>query len=183
MLRGAEAVLVPDTFLGHPVLRKERRKKGYRIKEIDGRIRIERTRREARLLHKAKLAGVSCPIVYEVGADYIVIGRVKGRKLPADAGMLREAGGILGRLHSAGIIHGDFTPYNIIVDSSGKLHVIDFGLGFFSRRTEDFADDVITMLRSIRASGPFLEGYRGEFGDSGRVLEKIEEIGKRARYR
>ena len=88
-MKGAEAVLVSDTFLGHSVVRKERREKEYRISEIDNKIRFERTRREARLLHKAKLAGVLCPVVYEVGIDYIVLGRITGKKLP-DGGVAAD---------------------------------------------------------------------------------------------
>jgi len=180
-MRGAEAVLVPAKFLGEDVLRKERRKKGYRIKEIDKEIRMGRTRREARLLHKAKLAGVSCPTVFEVGLDYIVIERLKGKKLSEGKKELEKAGVVLGKLHSAGILHGDFTPYNIIVNSAG-LHVIDFGLGSFSKKVEGQADDLITMLRGIGGKEHFLRGYR-KFSGAKEVLARMEKIEKRARYR
>ncbi|MCP4648238.1 MAG: Kae1-associated serine/threonine protein kinase [bacterium] len=180
-MRGAEAVLVPAKFLGEDVLRKERRKKGYRINEIDKGIRLGRTRREARLLHKAKLAGVSCPTVFEVGLDYIVIERLKGRKLSEGKKELEKAGEVLGKLHSAGILHGDFTPYNILVNSSG-LHVIDFGLGSFSKKVEGRADDVITMLRGIEGKVHFLKGYK-KFSGAKEVLARMEKIEKRARYR
>jgi len=180
-MRGAEAVLVPAKFLGEDALRKERRKKGYRINEIDEKIRLGRTRREARLLHKAKIAGVSCPTVFEVGSDYIVIGRIKGRKLSEDKTELEKAGELLGKLHSSGILHGDFTPYNIIVNSSG-LHVIDFGLGSFSKKVEGRADDVITMLRGIRGKGHFLKGY-WKFPGAKEVIARIGKIEARARYR
>ncbi|MBN2122234.1 Kae1-associated serine/threonine protein kinase [Candidatus Micrarchaeota archaeon] len=186
-MRGAEAELVEVEFLGHACFRKERRKKGYRIAEIDSEIRLGRTRREARLLHKAKSLGVLCPVVYAVGADYIVIGKVLGRKLSDSASEVMGAGRILGKLHSGGIVHGDFTSYNLIVDGAGKIHVIDFGLGFSSRKVEDFADDVITMVRSLGgaespAGKKFLEGYSAEFAGSKSVLKKIGEIEARARY-
>ncbi len=180
-MKGAEAVIVPVEFLGKKMLKKERRRKAYRIKEIDLEIRLGRTRREARLLHKAKLAGVSCPTVYEVGRDYLVLEWIKGKKLPEKDKELEKAGEILGELHSAGIMHGDFTPYNLIVNSRG-MHVIDFGLGSFSRKIEGQADDVITMLRGIREKKHFLAGYR-KFPGSGEVLKRIEKIEGRARYR
>ena len=180
-MKGAEAVLVPAKFLGEDVLRKERREKRYRIKEIDEKMRLGRTRREARLLHKAKFAGVSCPTVFEVGLDYIVIERIRGRKLSEKKTELEKAGEILGKLHSAGILHGDFTPYNIIVNSAG-LHLIDFGLGSFSKKVEGMADDVITMLRGIGGKEHFLKGYR-KFSGAREVLARIEKIEKRARYR
>jgi len=59
--------------------------------------------------------------------------------------------------------------------------VIDFGLGFFSGRTEDKADDLLTMLRAIEGREAFLSGYR-ECRDYGAVLRKKEEIEKRVRY-
>jgi Kae1-associated kinase Bud32 len=186
-MRGAEAVLVEVEFLGHSCVRKERREKKYRIAEIDSEIRMGRTRREARLLHKAKSCGVSCPTVYEVGEDYIVIGKISGRKLSAGGREVSGAGKILGKLHSGGIVHGDFTPYNLIVDGKGRIHVIDFGLGFFSRKVEDLADDVITMVRALGGAGSeggkvFLDGYGKEFGGSRGVLKKMREIEGRARY-
>jgi len=181
MLRGAEAVLVPCSFLGHSALRKERREKSYRIKEIDSELRLGRTRREARLLHKAKEAGVSCPTVYAVGENCIVIDRLLGGKLKENPAQLRKAGEMLAKLHSAGIIHGDFTPYNIIVNSSG-LHVIDFGLGFISYKLEDQADDVLNMLRGIKGRKYFLEGY-SEFSGAKQVLKRIGQIEARMRYR
>ncbi len=181
MMRGAEATLVPCSFLGHPALCKERRRKNYRIGGIDSELRLGRTRREARLLHKAKGAGVSCPAVYAVGEDYIVIERFAGGKLKENPAQLRKAGEMLAALHSAGIIHGDFTPYNIISNSSG-LHVIDFGLGFVSYKLEDQADDVLNMLRGIKGRKQFLEGY-SNFEGAKHVLRRIEVIEGRMRYK
>ena len=182
-MKGAEAVLVPVEFLGKKMLRKERREKGYRIPEIDQGIRLGRTRREARLLHKAKGAGVGCPTVYSVGKDYIVMELVEGRKLSEKKGELEKAGEILGKLHSAGIVHGDFTPYNMIVGRKG-ITVIDFGLGSFSKKTEDRADDVITMLRGLGEKGKmhFLRGY-GKFSGANEVFSRMGKIEQRARYR
>ena len=180
-MRGAEAVIIPVEFLGRNLLKKERVKKTYRIKEIDTELRVGRTRREARLLHKAKLAGVKCPTVYEVGIDYLIMDKISGRKLRGDSEELKEAGEVLGALHAAGIIHGDFTPYNIIVNSSG-IFVIDFGLGSFSKKVESQADDVITMLRGIEGKKQFIAGYK-KFSGSREVLKRIEKIESRARYR
>jgi N6-L-threonylcarbamoyladenine synthase/protein kinase Bud32 len=106
--------------------------------------------------------------------------RIKGRRLGEKPKELEEAGKALAKLHDSGIIHGDFTPYNIIINSEG-LHIIDFGLGFFSSRTEDKADDLITMLRAIENGDAFLSGYR-KCRDFRAVMRKKEEIEKRARY-
>ena len=181
MMRGAEAIITPVTFLGKKLLKKTRGKKEYRISEIDLKLRIERTRREARLLHKAKLAGVLCPTVYEVGRDYIVMDKLYGKKLSESADELEIAGEILGKLHAGGIIHGDFNPHNIIVNPEG-MYIIDFGLGFFSKKTEARSDDVISMLRGIGGKKYFLNGYK-KFKESSEVLTRIKHIENRARYR
>lgn len=179
-MRGAEAVLSFVSFLGKRMVRKHRKEKAYRMPALDLKIRAERTRREARLLHKAKLAGVSCPTVYAVDEHSITMTYIPGRKLRESEKELKEAGRALACLHNAGIIHGDFTPYNIIVNKEG-LHVIDFGLGFFSSRIEDRADDLITMLRGIEGKEVFLSGYRA-CRDYDAVLRKKTEIERRARY-
>ncbi|MBD3389359.1 Kae1-associated serine/threonine protein kinase [Candidatus Micrarchaeota archaeon] len=180
-MKGAEAVVLETEFLGRKMLKKERRKKGYRIKELDKRIREGRTRREARLLHKAKKGGVSCPVVYEVGKDYIVMSRMGGKKPEENGEEMEKAGKLLAKLHSAGILHGDFTPYNLLVEK-GELHAIDFGLGSFSRKTEGRADDMLTMLRAIKSGEAFIAGYR-EFPEAEQVIKKVGEIENRARYR
>ncbi|MEW5996936.1 MAG: KEOPS complex kinase/ATPase Bud32 [Candidatus Micrarchaeota archaeon] len=179
-MRGAEAVLSFVDFLGEKMVRKHRKEKAYRAPELDLRLRRERTRREARLLHKAKLAGVPAPVVYSVDEYSITMTYVQGRKLEENPEELEEAGRLLASLHDAGIIHGDFTPYNIVVNKEG-LHVIDFGLGFSSSRIEDKADDIITMLRGIEGKQHFLEGYSA-CRDFEAVLRRKEQIEKRARY-
>lgn len=35
---------------------------------------------------------------------------------------------VVGRLHAAGVIHGDVKPHNVVVDVLGQINVIDFGL-------------------------------------------------------
>lgn len=90
-----------------------------------------------------------------------------------------EAGRILARLHEADIIHGDYTPANLIKDD--RIHVIDFGLGFISSDIEDKAVDVFTMLRAIDEKDAFLEGYTA-YGKAGSVLKRLKKVEKRVRY-
>ncbi|MCK4319226.1 Kae1-associated serine/threonine protein kinase [Candidatus Micrarchaeota archaeon] len=179
-MRGAEAVLRYENFLGRKIVVKERISKGYRIKELDEKIRTERTRREARLLHKAKQAGVSAPVVYKVDKYSLYITRIYGRRLKDDKKELKKAGEILALLHLNDIIHGDFTPNNALV-SKGKIYIIDFGLGFFSKRIEDKADDIIVMLKGIENKNAFLKGY-SKYKEYSKVIRKMKEILSRARY-
>jgi len=184
-MRGAEAVLRRSALLGRDVVVKERIKKTYRASEIDSRLRRERTRAEARLLHRAKLAGVDCPAVLEVEEFALTMDFIHGSHPGMDPGKSACAGVMLASLHSAGIIHGDFTPINLM-ESGGRLYVIDFGLGFFSNDIEDKAVDVFTMMKALdrKAGEAFLKGYCRKTGEKKAegVLRRLKEVEKRVRY-
>jgi len=199
-MRGAEAIVRKGRLLGRDVVIKERIKKKYRIKELDQKLRKERTRAEARLLHKAKVAGVLCPVVLEVEEYRLTMSFIDGeRPRPTTNGTefhgplngssfnrtqdSKHAGQMLATLHNADIIHGDFTPANLI-KSKKKLFVIDFGLGFFSSDIEDKAIDVYTMLKAIdeKAGAAFVEGYKTQNPKHKTVLKRVEQVRKRVRY-
>ncbi len=133
--QGAEAKIYEASFeevFGVPPLLKERVivkhriPKRYRIKEIDVKLRKERTVREARILHRAKEFGVNCPPhVYEVdlGDMKLVMEYIEGQRLkellesvPMEERLelCREVGRQIGKLHKAGIVHGDLTTSNMI---------------------------------------------------------------------
>jgi len=197
-MMGAEAIVTKAELLKRHVVIKERIRKDYRIAELDERLRRERTRAEARLLHKAKLAGVDCPTVLEVDDFSITMTLIDGERPRPETQDARRAGEMLALLHSADIIHGDFTPANLIL-SGRKLYVIDFGLGFLSKDIEDKAIDVYTMLKALdeRCGGAFVEGYCAEYlklGTGNRtpnpkhkttadtILRRVEDVKKRVRY-
>lgn len=202
-LEGAEAVLAPISFAGFDALDKIRPQKPYRPQSLDLKIRSMRTRAEARLLHKAKSAQVPCPLVLAVGPYDIIIEKKKGKTLNRIESKKilpstwKLAGEYLAMLHSAGIVHGDYTPANIMMieksekkeeskkDNANKasLCIIDFGLGFNTHDIEDFAVDVLTMKKALKekaAQKAFLQGYESK-GDW-RVLRQMKEVEKRARY-
>jgi len=119
-LRGAEAVLSRISVIGRAAVVKSRIAKTYRVKELDAKLRSERTRSEARLLHKAKLAGVDCPIVLEVGEFDLSMTFVDGERPEMTEKQCSESGAILAKLHSNDIIHGDYTPANLIASGNKK---------------------------------------------------------------
>ena len=178
-MRGAEAVLSETEIIGKKGLVKTRIEKKYRLREIDGKLRRERTRSEARLLHKAKLAGIRCPTVLQVKDFEIVISFIDGNRPGMDESECREAGEILAKLHEADIIHGDYTPANLITD--GNLSAIDFGLGFISKDIEDKAVDVFTMVRAVEGKEAFLDGYRS-YSKSDSVVKRLKKVEQRVRY-
>lgn len=182
-MRGAEAILKRKTLLARRCLVKSRVPKGYRLKALDLRLRAERTRSEARLLHKAKIAGVLCPIVLDVDGFGMTLTLIRGKRPKMDAEEAHEAGGILAALHGADIIHGDYTPANLIKARNG-IHVIDFGLGFISKDIEDRAVDVFTMLRALsskEAREAFAAGYMA-YPKAKSVLARTKDVEKRVRY-
>jgi|SRR3989338_7944400 len=204
-MKGAEAVLRKVSFLGIPAVEKLRIGKKYRVKELDRRIRAGRTKREARLLSRAKDAGVLCPVVYQVGEFSIRMKYLKGRMLHHELqrreirqGEISEAAGILVKLHSVDVVHGDFTPANLML-TTGGMAVIDFGLGGISNDKEDKATDIVMMKKSLgtfsevernsskmkKALGScgskFVEAY-SKSGGMKAVVRMVSEIEKRARY-
>ncbi|MEM1657691.1 MAG: KEOPS complex kinase/ATPase Bud32 [Candidatus Jordarchaeales archaeon] len=185
------------------VVVKERRPKSYRVKDLDVGLRKQRVFREARLLHSAKKVGVPTPTVYLVDPEStsIVMDRIEGvtlsdlireRKLSREelTELLRKVGVLIGRLHKGGIVHGDLTTSNMIV-SDGKVFLIDFGLGDFSKNIEDLGVDLHLMKRAMESShydvfeegfNAVLEGYREAFEGANEVIEKMFEIERRGRY-
>jgi len=179
-IRGAEAVVSKTTFLGNPAVLKNRIAKTYREKHLDELLRKRRTRAEARLLHKAKKAGVPCPTVFYIDEFSITMSFLEGKRPAMNIHESEMAGNCLAKLHDNGIIHGDYTPANLI--KRGKeLYIIDFGLGFFSTDIEDMAVDVFTMLKSIKKKEEFLKGYR-KSKKYNLILKRVEDIKKRMRY-
>ena len=193
--RGAEAVLSRE---GSSLV-KERISKGYRIPELDERIRRERTRREAKLLSEARRAGVPTPAILEVDEKNfkIVMAFVEGQRLKeliskdCDLEKIGTAmGENIGKLHTAGIVHGDLTTSNMIM-SAEKVYFIDFGLGFFSERAEDYAIDLAVLREAIKSThfkhlnalwGYIIQGYKDAFGGAEKVLKSLDNIEMRGRY-
>ncbi|HVC94121.1 MAG TPA: serine/threonine-protein kinase [Pirellulales bacterium] len=73
------------------------------------------------------------------GRPYLVLEYVAGRNLeqcfdnrrppPSDAArLIGEVARVLAYAHGRGVVHGDVTPRNIMVDADGRTRLIDFGL-------------------------------------------------------
>ncbi|WP_456368333.1 Kae1-associated kinase Bud32 [Thermococcus sp.] len=210
--QGAEAKIYEAEFeeiFGVPLLKervivKHRIAKRYRIREIDFKLRKERTVREAKILHRAKVFGVNCPHVYEVNLrdmklvmEFIEGDRLKEllERIPMEERLklCREVGRQLAKLHKAGIVHGDLTTSNMIL-RDGKVYLIDFGLADFDSTLEARGVDLHLLKRAMesthykwfeRGFEAVLEGYAEIMGEEARrdIERKIEEIESRGRYR
>jgi TP53 regulating kinase-like protein len=195
--RGAEAVL----YRVNGMLIKERIKKGYRREEIDIMKRKYPTRREYRLLMKCEGVGVNVPkvLLYDgsnmkIGIEYLG-GDLLKDKLDSYSKKKREAvcvmiGKQIALMHDHNIIHGDLTTSNMIL-KDGKVYFLDFGLGFISDKVEDKAVDLHLLKQAFESKHYryweqlfrcVLEGYR-ESRNYGKVMERLEKVEKRGRYK
>jgi len=186
----AEAIV----FLHKDTAEKRRLPKRYRVQELDRRLIAERTRAEARLLSSSRRAGVPTPVIRDVTPDTIVMDRVDGERLAENLtpAFLRESGRITGKLHTAGIMHGDLTPANIIVrGQDSRCVLIDFGLSQVTTEIENRGVDIHVMFQTLISTDPvhadelkeaFLEGYRETFLQADEIIEREREIERRGRY-
>lgn len=199
--RGAEADIYLGRWCGQEAIYKIRKSLPYRNEALDRAIRLQRTLREATVMNRVKSAGVRSPYIFYLDPKntYIVMEYIKGRRLKdvliagkESEEILVELGRILGRMHSANIIHGDLTTSNIIVESK-KLAVIDFGLSYFSTRVEDMATDmrlVKEVMSSVHSSlfprcfDLLISGYEQVLGieKSRQVKLQLSAIERRGRY-
>ncbi|UCC94100.1 MAG: Kae1-associated serine/threonine protein kinase [Thermoplasmata archaeon] len=205
--QGAEAILEAGTFLGRPAVLKHRRPKGYRHPELETTIRSTRTKVEARALRDARGAGVRTPAVLDADPSEgrLVLELVEGPTVraamdglsPGDrARVARALGASLGALHAAGMVHGDPTTSNFIIedlDGEGPvtLAVLDISLGGRAEGVEERGVDLRLLSEAFESThhvhaGLFdlvLEGYAGAFPDGAdEALERMDAIAARGRY-
>jgi Kae1-associated kinase Bud32 len=185
--RGAEAVIT----LEGGVVKKWRIPKSYRLPELDEEIRQERTMREARITSEARRCGVPTPIIKDVLKFDLKMEHVDGQKLKdvITPHLSETVGEMVGKLHQAGIIHGDLTTSNMIL-RDGRIYLIDFGLAFRELSVEAQGVDVHVYFQTLESTHDrpdelieaFKLGYTKTFKGAGAVLERVKEIKARGRY-
>lgn len=193
---GAEAKIFVE---GDKVI-KNRIKKEYRIKEIDDSLRKFRTRREAKVFEKLE-GKIPIPKLMHYSDKYMKIemGFVKGKKL-RDVLNIKNAKqlcGIVGKqigvMHDNDIIHGDLTTSNMILsDEDKQIYFIDFGLSFFSSKTEDKAVDLHLLKQTLESKhhttwrecfDAALSGYKKTCKDAADIIKRLEKVEARGRYK
>jgi len=202
LYQGAEAKICISKYLNKDVIKKRRITKSYRIKDIDRKLISSRTKQETKLISEARLQGVSVPIIYDVNLDdgIITMEYVKGKRVKDILNDLSEnkrkklcykIGKNVAKLHNADIIHGDITTSNMIL-SNRIVHFIDFGLGEKNSEIESKGVDLHVLMEAIESTHSkysncfdyVLDGYKKELkNDANLVINKINEIVKRGRYR
>ncbi len=182
---GAEAKIYEIEIFGNKAILKRREEKKYRAKELDRKLRKERTKAEARTMARLS-SSLKVPKIIAAGQYSIIMERLEGRLLKdADitSAQIAEAGKMLGKMHEMNIAHGDFTPANLMSCKNG-LYVIDFGLSEMTNSFEERALDILLMKRSIPAAlyPSFEKSYSESFNGHLTVLGRLKEIEKRGRY-
>jgi Kae1-associated kinase Bud32 len=184
--RGAEAKVYFSKIFGRDVVIKSRERKKYRNPVLDYNLRKTRNKTEARCVLSCLKNEIPVPFVYHVGEFEIIYEKLEGKLLKdfkkVKPKEYKNLGKILARMHEIGITHGDFTPANVMITKKGP-YIIDFGLATFSKDTEEKAVDLLLMKKNIGNNFKyFLEGYK-EMKKWKRVLDNMNEIEKRGRYR
>ncbi len=187
--KGAESNIVKSDYLGEKAVIKDRIPKGYRIAEIDDKIRKARTKEEAKLLSDAKRAGVKTPILYDIDLvnKAITMEEIEGKILKdvINDDLAFRIGLEISKLHAADIIHGDITTSNIMLEND-KLVFLDFGLGRYSNLDEDKAVDLLVLKKSLQsidynlAIRYFELVLKGYGNDS--IVKTISDVESRGRY-
>lgn len=161
---------------------------------LDDDLRRRRTLSESKMIMLAKEFGLRTPYIYfvdPVRAEIVmefISGTTASKVLTSS--ICFGIGKFVSTLHLFGVIHGDLTPSNFIVNR--KITMIDMGLSFFSTRKEDKAIDIRLFKEILKTThhhsyseffSKFLDGYKSvNSKELEIILQRIDEIDTRKRY-
>jgi len=185
--QGAEATIYKEK----DKIIKKRLRKNYRIRELDESLRKFRTRREAKFIDKLPITG---PKLIKMDDKEMIIEMelIKGEKvrdiLEKNIELCKEIGKNVALLHNKGMIHGDLTTSNMIFNK--EIYFIDFGLSFFSNKTEDKAVDLHLLKQALeskhykifeKAFKLVLQGYKQKSNNYREIKSRFEKVEERGR--
>ena len=197
--RGAEADVYSTMWDKKKAILKIRKVKSYRNSLLDQKIRKQRTIRESQIISQVKSFGISTPLIYfmDINKCSILMQYIDGKLVRDLKGndivkVCSEIGQIVGTMHKHGIMHGDLTTSNFILDKK-KLFLIDFGLASRTEKPDDHAVDLRLckeILNSAHAEvmekswKNFQKGYSKAVGMkySKKILNLVAVIESRGRY-
>ena len=182
--KGAEAVI----YLDNQKIIKDRIKKNYRLDFIDEKLRLQRTKSEAKILTVLGRAGLLVPNVISAEKNILNLEFIAGKKVRdiLKPELCEQIGKTVRTMHSIDIIHGDLTTSNMLFHE-GKIYFIDFGLGNFSKKIEDKAVDLHLFKECLVSAhnkiwmkcwNIFTKAYADKD-----VLARLEIVEKRGKYR
>lgn len=221
--QGAEGRLYKTTYLlpDIPCALKYRPPKPWRHPTLDQRLTRHRILAETRILAKCRRDGLRVPAVYAVdeSAGWLMLEWIHGgpvRKSINEClgkrtegiedddelkGLMRRMGSAIGKMHQIGIVHGDLTTSNMMLNPpvepqgksllDGELVIIDLGLASGSTQDEDRAVDLYVLERAFGSTHPraeclfpeLLDAYSKSFKQAGVVLKRLADVRMRGRKR
>ena len=186
--RGAEAILKKEGEF----LIKERIRKGYRLPQLDEKLRRSRTKREIELMRIARRSGIKTPQIFSSNENTIKMAFIDGIKvkdiLDKKPQLCKKIGISIANMHKFNIIHGDLTTSNMIFKDD-EIYFIDFSLGFQSQKIEDKAIDLYLLFEAITSSHEenlwklILNAYEKNYDKEKKIIKRLLQIEKRGRYR
>lgn len=103
----------------------------------------------------------------------------------------KELGCVIAKLHQeGGLVHGDLTTSNFMLDTSLRVWMLDFGLSYYSTDAEDFAVDLYVLERAMLSTHPkseqlfvkILKAYRKAYNGQGQaVVSRLNNVRQRGR--
>jgi TP53 regulating kinase-like protein len=200
---GAESIIFKTQRWNQTFALKWRKAKPYLLEQIDFLLRKARTSRECKTLTLARELGVRTPAVYSVDLDNytilmdfiegtqfkMLVERLSQKEL---ATLCRRFGQSIAILHQGGVVHGDPTTSNVIVDRKSRLWLIDFGLSEMNATVEMKGVDLHLIRRALETThwnkqeimlDATIEGYIDILGaEAEDPLSRMKEIRERGRY-
>jgi TP53 regulating kinase and related kinases len=169
---------------------KHRIKKSYRLKQIDEKLRKDRTRAEARILKRANRAGIQVPNVLDVDEKTmkLKLEKIEGQKIRdiLTPKLCKDIGKEILKMHKANLVHGDLTTSNMILRNE-KVILIDFGLAQYAEKVEDKAVDIHLFKECLKSKHfdiwqacwkNFLQTYQNQ-----PTLKRLETVERRGKYK
>ncbi|MFX0107307.1 MAG: KEOPS complex kinase/ATPase Bud32 [Candidatus Hodarchaeota archaeon] len=200
---GAESTISKLSQWNLDLLLKHRPEKPYLLDMIDSNLRRSRTNRECKMLTIARSLGIPTPSVLwiDLVSNTLTMELISGHQLKQLVGavplrqlkvLCKEFGKLIALLHRGGIVHGDPTTSNVIVDTNSKLWFVDFGLAEMNATVEMKGVDLHLMRRAFETTHwdyedimleAALKGYKSvKMKDTNVVLSRMKEIRERGRY-
>ncbi len=174
---------------------KIRKRKGYRLNEIDAPLRKSRTRMEFGIMKKCYSSGIRVPAPLKMKEEDCSIEMEKIEGIQFDSKFstekMKELGEMVAKMHRAGVVHGDLTTANILLTEK-ELVIIDFGLSEHTAKDESRATDIYLLKNALKsrhkelyekAYDTFLDSYSGSIGKEFKGINAhLKDIEKRRRY-
>ncbi len=95
------------------------------------------------------------------------------------ARIARAIADAIGSCHAMGVAHGDISPANVLVEPSGSIRIVDFGLASWRGMAADSAPATDGAARDCRRIAALMRWLVRDLSPSRRVRAAVDEIERR----